>query len=204
MFRTKSVITLLLIALGLSLFYLWYSTWHKNISTHSINKHLIEESLKPHNPNNTLLKPLTSPTSKTQTPNVIKNNTPKENPVKTKEEKPIKPIKPIKTIIKPVKQKPIPKRIRKRIRKIITYKQKPRIVKKPILIKKPIKNQNLHIKLNQNYTQKPIKMIKRNNYYQAGAFKYFSDALSLSIELKAKGYKTKIIHQNGLYKVIAY
>ncbi len=225
MFNTKSVITILLIALGASLFYLWYSTWHTNISSHSINKHLIEENLKSTPPQQNLPKPSIVQTTPTQTqtnpPNTQQNtNQPTKNettnqpssslPSSTTVANKEKSKSPKKVFTK--SQKPV---IRKQYPKITRY-TKPKYTPKPKVtpvIRKPknytIKNQktnnNLQIRLNQESDGKSsLKMLNKGSYYQAGAFKYFSDALSLSIELKAKGYKTKIIHQDGLYKVIAY
>lgn len=215
MLKLKSIITILLILLGLSLFYLWYNMWHKNISNSLINKNIIEEAMKepqklpqPQHvsnqismqpPNNTSSKQ-TQPSSniktsiqKSQTTKPIKytNKTPY---IRNKKLSYIKPKKLLKTKSSLAKRpsRYIPKPIEKTI-----LKQAP-----------PYQNNSKNIKL--KIQQKPIANTKtkflmlKNGAYQAGAFKYLSDAISLSLELKAKGNKTKIIHQDGLYKVIVY
>ncbi|MGC8678169.1 MAG: hypothetical protein ACP5UF_08180 [Hydrogenobaculum sp.] len=86
-------------------------------------------------------------------------------------------------------------------------------IRKPA-IKKPIKpyveksflksNPGMKLQLQKNY-KNSIKGIKlKNDAYQVGAFKHFYNALSLSIQLKSKRKRAKIIHQNGFYKVIVY
>ena len=217
MFNTKNAITILLIALGLTLFYLWYSTWHRNISTNSLNKQLIQDDInKPNNTNASLTPPAIKPSSsipvsnkpvaenQNKTVDSKSNNTkPKEISNQNVENKTVK--KP--ATRKPVKLlKPAKKYIAKPIKKPIISKPvvKPPVVKKPVAPSLPVANKSLKLQLQKN-TKNPRKYIRlENGAYQAGAFKSFADALSLSLELKAEGKRTKIIHQNGFYKVIVY
>jgi len=221
MLNTRNVITILLIALGLTLFYLWYSTWHRNISTNSLNKQLIKESINHQRlntvavpPNPTDINTNQTPTTTNQTPQSIK---PTESINMNKSEKNTKEFVQNK---EPVKAKSIniKKNLRKPIRNIV---KKPKLLKKPNLLKPIVKrsivqkpkyshmyiskkNNSLKLELQKNVKTSEKSIRLNNGTYQAGAFKYFSDALSLSLELKAQGKQTKIIHQNGFYKVIVY
>jgi hypothetical protein len=212
MFNTKNAITVLLIALGLTLFYLWYSTWHRNISTNSLNKQLIQE--KTNNP--PAYKPMsTQPTKEANVKpsNNITNATKNPNKTEKSQEKEQSNTNKVntKTLGKTISKKPL----NLKTKKTFVYKKeisKPTI-RKPI-IKKPIRpyveksssksNSGIKLQLQKNY-KNSIKGIKlKNGAYQVGAFKHFYDALSLSIQLKSEGKHAKIIHKNGFYKVIVY
>ncbi len=230
MFNAKNVITFLLILLGATLFYLWYSTWHRNISTNSLNKKLIEENLKqapsvklPPKPQ-THINPTTIPQiPPSNTPSNI--STPAGTPnLSTKPKTQLntssntqKSVNPLSSTNKPISgaehttknpEKTIPKvskkpnRIRVLKKPIRPVMRKP-IVRKPI-IQKPKKPNTVQLNLGKSYNTKEKPMKLPNGSYQAGAFRYFSDAVSKSLELQAQGKKTKIVHQGEWYKVIVY
>ena len=230
MLNTKNAITILLIVLGLTLFYLWYSTWHRNISTNSLNKQLVQENVKHEKPSQT---PTLTNVNAKPTPNNTKDSTTVDNSssasnasnqtstVKSKPNHQNTDINSTKVLSNNVKTTKIKKvqLVKKTANKSFTRYRKPiktptisKPIVKPPFIKKPTvpytakskRNSSITLKLQKN-AQKPNKFIYlKNGTYQAGAFKYFSDAFSLSLELKAQGKHTKIIHQNGLYKVIVY
>jgi hypothetical protein len=207
MFNTKNAITVLLIALGLTLFYLWYSTWHRNISTNSLNKQLLQEKIN----NPTTYKPVSNQPTKeanvepsNNTINVTKN----QNKTEKSQEKEQSDTNKVNT---KASEKTIPKKpLHLKTKKAVVYRNK---ISKPT-IRKPTKpyveksfsksNSGIKLQLQKNY-KNSIEGIKlKNGAYQVGAFKHFYDALSLSIQLKAEGKHAKIIHQNGFYKVIVY
>jgi len=212
MFNTKNAITVLLIVLGLTLFYLWYSTWHRNISTNSLNKQLLQEKIN----NPPTYKPISNQPTKeanvepsNNTINVTKN----QNKTEKSQEKEQSDTNKVNT---KASEKTIPKKpLHLKTKKAVVYRNK---ISKPTIrkptIKKPTKpyveksfsksNSGIKLQLQKNY-KNSIEGIKlKNGTYQVGAFKHFYDALSLSIQLKAEGKHAKIIHQNGFYKVIVY
>jgi hypothetical protein len=212
MFNTKNAITVLLIVLGLTLFYLWYSTWHRNISTNSLNKQLLQEKIN----NPSTYKPISNQPIKeanvepsNNTINVTKNQSKTEK----SQEKEQSDTNKVNT---KASEKTIPKKpLHLKTKKAVVYRNK---ISKPTIrkptIKKPTKpyveksfsksNSGVKLQLQKNY-KNSIEGIKlKNGTYQVGAFKHFYDALSLSIQLKSEGKHAKIIHQNGFYKVIVY
>lgn len=213
MFNTKNAITILLITLGLTLFYLWYSTWHRNISVNSLNKQLIQEKIN--NPSTTYKQVNNQPTKETnvEPPNSTINVT--KNPSKTEKSQKKEQSNTNKVNTK-TSGKTIPKKpLNLKTKKTVVYRKEipKQTIRKPT-IKKPIKpyveksfsksNPGIKLWLQKNY-KNSIKGIKlKNGAYQVGAFKHFYDALSLSIQLKSEGKHAKIIHQNGFYKVIVY
>ncbi|GAB6077990.1 hypothetical protein [Hydrogenobaculum acidophilum] len=229
MLNTKNAITILLIVLGLTLFYLWYSTWHRNISTNNLNKQLIQENVKHEKP---LQTPTLTPASAKPTPtnaqnavnvdnsNSASNTSAQMSNVKSKPNHQSADTNSKKAFTNNIKTTKIKKvqLVKRSANKNFTRYRKPTIpitskpiVKQPFIRKPTIPypaknkgNSSITLKLQKN-AQKPNKFIYlKNGTYQAGAFKYFSDALSFSLELKAQGKRTKIIHQDGLYKVIVY
>ena len=215
MFNTKNAITVLLIVLGLTLFYLWYSTWHRNISTNSLNKQLLQEKIS----NPPTYNPISNQPTKeanvepsNNTINVTKNQSKTEK----SQEKEQSDTNKVNT---KASEKTIPKKpLHLKTKKAVVYRNKisKPIIKKPT-IKKPTKpyveksfsksNSGIKLQAKKNYKnyENNIKGIKlKNGTYQVGAFKHLYDALSLSIQLKSEGKRATIIHQNGFYKVIVY
>ena len=215
MFNTKNAITVLLIVLGLTLFYLWYSTWHRNISTNSLNKQLLQEKIN----NPPTYKPISNQPAKeanVEPSNNTINLTKNQSKTEKSQEKEQSDTNKVNT---KASEKTIPKKpLHLKTKKAVVYRNK---ISKPTIrkptIKKPTKpyveksfsksNSGIKLQAQKNYKnyENNIKGIKlKNGTYQVGAFKHLYDALSLSIQLKSEGKHAKIIHQNGFYKVIVY